>query len=80
MTLVAAAATGAEGITIAVTVMVEPFIQRTVVPLAPVLLGMRYRTIEVPAATVTESLNVPPDDDAVTAVPNVATVPPLLEY
>jgi len=64
---------------VAETVMVEPFIQRTVVPAPTVPLGMRYRIIEVPAATAIESLNVfvmalVPD------VPNVVKGPPLFEY
>ena len=58
--------------------MVDPFTQRTVVPAAPVPDGVKYKTIEVPAATLTAPLKVlvvvlEP------VVPKDVVAPPLLE-
>lgn len=64
----------------AVTVMVEPFLNRTVVPDAPVPAGIRYSTIDLPAATVTLPANVFEDVLVWPALPNVVTGPPLLLY
>jgi len=63
----------------AVTVMVEAFTHLTVVPAAPVADGIKYKTIDVPAATFTVPVNVL-EVVLVPVVPNAVRVPPLLEY
>jgi hypothetical protein len=67
---------------VAVTVKIEPFLNRTVVPAAVVLDGIRNTSTEVPAATFTVSLKVADIDEPLTptaAVPKSTTAPPLLE-